>query len=298
MPQQPPPPQQLPSAPPAAPAFNVVDRSQYEQMTRAAVERTMEKYRTDLLRVLENMNGRLVGLEKSCEQLALSVGELHTETTTQRENTDERLKALDLVSKEVARKVNILKDKMEVAETQKELEKASLETDTSTESQPPALPAPTSAPVPAEPSPQLSLPPPPQQAYAAPPAPVPTSAPSYSPVPAAAPAPSLLSNLHPQQHYAPPQYSGGPPPQPPPDMHYGPPPGAVPYTPSSGSYGRPPPPPPPSSQPSYSYGKYEQVVQEVSNMGFNREQVRSICNRLEQSGQAVDTNTVLDQMTR
>eukprot|EP00854_Cymbomonas_tetramitiformis_P016795 gene16795-19952_t len=106
---------------------------QYEQMTRAAVERTMEKYRTDLLRVLENMNGRLVGLEKSCEQLALSVGELHTETTTQRENTDERLKALDLVSKEVARKVNILKDKMEVAETQKELEKASLETDTSTE---------------------------------------------------------------------------------------------------------------------------------------------------------------------
>lgn len=72
----------------------------------------MEKYRTDLLRVLENMNGRLVGLEKSCEQLALSVGELHTETTTQRENTDERLKALDLVSKEVARKVNILKDKM------------------------------------------------------------------------------------------------------------------------------------------------------------------------------------------
>ena len=40
----------------------------------------------------------------------------------------------------------------------------------------------------------------------------------------------------------------------------------------------------------------EKVVDDFANMGFTRDQVRSVVHRLTESGQTIDTNVVLDHL--
>jgi chaperonin cofactor prefoldin len=77
----------------------------------------MEKYRGDLLKVLETLDKRLSGLEQATEKIGLSVGELHTQVGENWNDTTSRLATLENSSHDVGRKVNLLKEKMVSADS-------------------------------------------------------------------------------------------------------------------------------------------------------------------------------------
>jgi len=268
-----------PAPTPAAPAINVVEREHYEVMTQAVVERSMEKYRADLLKVLETLDTRLCGLEQATEKLGVSVGELHTQVKENWKDTTEKFSTLEHSSKDVGRKLNVLTEKMELAEAQKELEAVSLKEqlqkeqlelekerekkDARTEeTTPPPAPVPAAQPAPV-PVP-ASAPPPPTSAPPAP-APAPPAAPIPAPPPGAQPPYGAPPQGYPQGYSAPPQPEAAPPPfqhqqPPPPPAGYSAPPPPQ-YAPQPGPppqyapQGFPPPPhhmqPPPSMDPHY-----------------------------------------------
>ncbi|XP_006644725.1 basic salivary proline-rich protein 1 isoform X2 [Oryza brachyantha] len=94
-----------------------------------AVEKCMKKYADNLLRSLEGITSRLSQLEIYCYKLERSMGELRSDVL--RDETDQRLKSLEKHLHEVHRSIQILRDKQELAETQKELAKFQLRHDTS-----------------------------------------------------------------------------------------------------------------------------------------------------------------------
>ena len=72
----------------------------------------MEKYRADLLKVLETLDSRLCGLEQATEKLGISVGELHTQVKENWKDTTDKFSTLEHSSKDVSRKLNVLTEKM------------------------------------------------------------------------------------------------------------------------------------------------------------------------------------------
>ncbi|KAL5226547.1 hypothetical protein ABZP36_014812 [Zizania latifolia] len=94
-----------------------------------AVEKCMKKYADNLLRSLEGITSRLSQLEIYCYKLERSIGELRSDVL--RAETDQRLKSLEKHLHEVHRSIQILRDKQELAEAQKELAKFQLTHDTS-----------------------------------------------------------------------------------------------------------------------------------------------------------------------
>ena len=42
----------------------------------------------------------------------------------------------------------------------------------------------------------------------------------------------------------------------------------------------------------------EQVVQDICAMGFQRHQVMAVVNRMQNDGQAIDLNVIIDRLTR
>ncbi|XP_062221716.1 altered inheritance of mitochondria protein 3-like [Phragmites australis] len=104
----------------------------------SAVEKCMKKYADNLLRSLEGITSRLSQLEIYCYKLERSIGELRSDVL--RDETDQRLKSLEKHLHEVHRSIQILRDKQELAETQKELAKFQLTQDTSKKED---LPAPS-----------------------------------------------------------------------------------------------------------------------------------------------------------
>ena len=42
----------------------------------------------------------------------------------------------------------------------------------------------------------------------------------------------------------------------------------------------------------------EQIIQDITAMGFQRHQVMTVVNNLQRDGQAVDLNVILDRLTR
>ncbi|KAG2600787.1 basic salivary proline-rich protein 1-like [Panicum virgatum] len=94
----------------------------------SAVEKCMKKYADNLLRSLEGITSRLSQLEIYCYKLERSIGELRSDVL--RDETDHRLKSLEKHLHEVHRSVQILRDKQELAEAQKELAKFQLTLDT------------------------------------------------------------------------------------------------------------------------------------------------------------------------
>ncbi|EOA16491.1 hypothetical protein CARUB_v10004649mg [Capsella rubella] len=90
------------------------------------VERTMKKYADNMMRFLEGISSRLSQLELYCYNLDKTIGEMRSELTHENEEADVKLRSMDKHLQEVHRSVQILRDKQELADTQKELAKLQL----------------------------------------------------------------------------------------------------------------------------------------------------------------------------
>ncbi|TKY66856.1 hypothetical protein E2542_SST09747 [Spatholobus suberectus] len=90
------------------------------------VEKSMKKYADNLMRFLEGLSSRLSQLELYCYNLDKSIGEMRSDLNRDHVEQDSRLKSLEKHLQEVHRSVQILRDKQELAETQKELAKLQL----------------------------------------------------------------------------------------------------------------------------------------------------------------------------
>ncbi|KAK7404989.1 hypothetical protein VNO78_06096 [Psophocarpus tetragonolobus] len=92
----------------------------------ATVEKSMKKYADNLMRFLEGISSRLSQLELYCYNLDKSIGEMRSDLNRDHAEQDSRLKSLEKHLQEVHRSVQILRDKQELADTQKELAKLQL----------------------------------------------------------------------------------------------------------------------------------------------------------------------------
>lgn len=92
----------------------------------AAVERSMKKHSENLMRFLEGLSSRLSQLELYCYNVDKSVGEMRSDLARHHGDSDTNLKFLDKHLQEVHRCVQIIRDKQELADTQKELAKLQL----------------------------------------------------------------------------------------------------------------------------------------------------------------------------
>ncbi|KAA8526383.1 hypothetical protein F0562_008414 [Nyssa sinensis] len=92
----------------------------------------------NLMRFLEGISSRLSQLELYCYNLDKSIGEMRSDLVRDHGEADSKLKSLEKHVQEVHRAVQILRDKQELSETQKELAKLQLaqkESSTATHSQ-------------------------------------------------------------------------------------------------------------------------------------------------------------------
>ncbi|CAN0915039.1 hypothetical protein LINGRAHAP2_LOCUS28900 [Linum grandiflorum] len=98
----------------------------FNQEVISAVERSMKRHSENQMRFLEGISSRLSQLELYCYNLDKSIGEMRSDLTRDHTETDTKLKAVEKHLHEVHRSVQILRDKQELAETQKELAKLHL----------------------------------------------------------------------------------------------------------------------------------------------------------------------------
>ncbi|KAI7733440.1 hypothetical protein M8C21_006467 [Ambrosia artemisiifolia] len=94
-----------------------------QEVILMAVERSMKKHTDNVMRFLEGLSSRLSQLELYCYNLDKSIGQMRSDLTRDHEESDAKLKFLEKHLQEVHRSVQILRDKQELAETQKELAK-------------------------------------------------------------------------------------------------------------------------------------------------------------------------------
>ncbi|KAE9599867.1 hypothetical protein Lal_00045537 [Lupinus albus] len=92
----------------------------------ATVEKSMKKYTDNLMRFLEGISSRLSQLELYCYNLDKSIVEMRSDLNSDHREADSKLMALNKHVQEVHRSVQILREKQELAETQKELAKLQL----------------------------------------------------------------------------------------------------------------------------------------------------------------------------
>ncbi|XP_061357663.1 uncharacterized protein LOC133301968 [Gastrolobium bilobum] len=92
----------------------------------AAVEKSMKTNTDNLMRFLEGISSRLSQLELYCYNLDKSIGEMRSDLNNDHGEADSKLKSLEKHLQEVQRSMHILRDKQELAETQKEIAKLQL----------------------------------------------------------------------------------------------------------------------------------------------------------------------------
>lgn len=92
----------------------------------STVEITMKKHTDGVVRFLEGISSRLSQLELYCYNLDKSMVEMRSDLVRDHGEADTKLKSLEKHLQEVHRSVQILRDKQELAETQKELAKLQL----------------------------------------------------------------------------------------------------------------------------------------------------------------------------
>ncbi|MED6114320.1 hypothetical protein PIB30_079139 [Stylosanthes scabra] len=163
----------------------------------AAVEKSMKKNADNLMRFLEGISSRLSQLELYCYNIDKSIGEMRSELNTDQGEADLKLNSLEKHIQEVHRSVQILRDKQELADTQKELAKLQLAQKESSSTSHSHSNEERSSPSATDPKRTdkasdahnqqlaLALPhqvAPPQQPVALPPAPAPAPAPNVAPV--------------------------------------------------------------------------------------------------------------------
>ncbi|KAL3355958.1 hypothetical protein AABB24_016892 [Solanum stoloniferum] len=103
--------------------YSPPEESSFNQDMICTIEKTMKKYTDNLMRFLEGISSRLSQLELYCYNLDKSIGEMRSDLVRDHGEADLKLKALEKHVQEVHRSVQILRDKQELAETQKELAK-------------------------------------------------------------------------------------------------------------------------------------------------------------------------------
>ncbi|CAN7014859.1 hypothetical protein IGI04_013339 [Brassica rapa subsp. trilocularis] len=91
------------------------------QDVTATVERTMKKYTDNVMRFLEGISSRLSQLELYCYNLDKTIGEMRSDLSRDNEEADVKLRSMEKHLQEVRRSVQILRDKQELADTQKDL---------------------------------------------------------------------------------------------------------------------------------------------------------------------------------
>ncbi|XP_076899299.1 uncharacterized protein LOC143553136 isoform X2 [Bidens hawaiensis] len=107
-------------------SYSPPDDSGNQEVIIMAVERSMKKHTDNVMRFLEGLSSRLSQLELYCYNLDKSIGEMRSDLTRDHGESDAKLKFLELHVQEVHRSVQILRDKQELADTQKELAKLQL----------------------------------------------------------------------------------------------------------------------------------------------------------------------------
>ncbi|KAG8067310.1 hypothetical protein GUJ93_ZPchr0005g14321 [Zizania palustris] len=223
------------------------ERSNYNAVSIADIDRTMKKYADNLLHALEGVSSRLSQLEGRTHHLEDSVGELKLTIGNFNGSTDGKLRQFENTLHEVQAGVQILRDKQEIVETQVQLSKLQVSKAEDAKSENAGAGQADSRQRPTPPQPQHQAPPPSQPlALPAPPAPnappppalqsqPPSQFPGHLPhsqVQSVPPAPlTVLAPTIPQESYYPPsaqptdathqQYQAPPAPQPqPPPPHY------------------------------------------------------------------------------
>ncbi|KAJ4865725.1 hypothetical protein Rs2_52764 [Raphanus sativus] len=86
----------------------------------------MKKYSDNMMRFLEGISSRLSQLELYCYNLDKTIGEMRSDLTRDNEEADVKLRSMDKHLQEVNRSVQVLRDKQERADTQKELARLQL----------------------------------------------------------------------------------------------------------------------------------------------------------------------------
>ncbi|XP_072994072.1 uncharacterized protein [Typha latifolia] len=109
------------------PLVNIYEQEDYcKEDVTAVVEKCMKKYADNLLRSLEGIGGRLSQLEIYCYKLERSICEFRSDMIRDQSEADLKFKSLEKHLQEVHRSVQILRDRQELAEAQKELGKLQL----------------------------------------------------------------------------------------------------------------------------------------------------------------------------
>ncbi|PKU79019.1 hypothetical protein MA16_Dca000363 [Dendrobium catenatum] len=92
----------------------------------SAIEKCMKIHTDNLTRNLEGISGRLTQLELYCFKLERSIGEFRADMVREQSEANLKLKSLEKHVHEVHRSIQIIRDKQELSETQKELAKLQL----------------------------------------------------------------------------------------------------------------------------------------------------------------------------
>ncbi|KAK9050925.1 hypothetical protein SSX86_027550 [Deinandra increscens subsp. villosa] len=226
-----------------------------------AVEKSMKKHTEKVMRSLEGLGSRL--------------SQVRSDLIRDHEEADSKLKFLEKHLQEVHRSLQIWMIDLQVAETEKELAKLQLaQKESSSSHTSPQTNDRSSTPDAHKKKPQRA---PEPQAYYPPPAPTQYQQSQMQPQPL-------------QQQWQMTSYSTIPPPRS--------------YQPMSYSYGRtaqPQPPPPPhfGTQRGDGYlspSPYNKVVDKLVSMGYQRDHVVGVIQRLDETGQIADVNVVLDRL--
>ncbi|GER26326.1 hydroxyproline-rich glycoprotein [Striga asiatica] len=109
-----------------AASYSTPEESSFNEGVILTVENTMKKYTDNIMRFLEGISSRLSQLELYCYNLDKSIGEMRSDLSRDHGESDSKLKSLEKHVHEVHRSVQILRDKQELADTQKELAKLQL----------------------------------------------------------------------------------------------------------------------------------------------------------------------------
>ncbi|KAI3795321.1 hypothetical protein L1987_37972 [Smallanthus sonchifolius] len=109
-----------------ASSYNPADDPANQEVVITAVERSVKKHTDNVMRFLEGLSSRLSQLELYCYNLDKSTGEMRSDLSRDNVDSELKLKFLEKQMQEVHRSVQLLRDKQELADTQKELAKLQL----------------------------------------------------------------------------------------------------------------------------------------------------------------------------
>ncbi|XP_047980892.1 putative uncharacterized protein DDB_G0291608 [Salvia hispanica] len=110
----------------SAATYVTPEEASFSQDVITSVENSVKKYTDNIMRFLEGISSRLSQLELYCYNLDKSVGEMRADWVRDHGEAESKLRSLEKHVQEVHRSVQILRDKQELADTQKELAKLQL----------------------------------------------------------------------------------------------------------------------------------------------------------------------------